>query len=645
MSYSQIEKKMSPSSGADYNFGTSVVIDGYFAAVGEPSNTKTYLYKRSINGTWESMIPGGISMRGNSLAMYGDYLVVGDTVSREVKIYNKNTTADNPLQTKAEASIPGFGGSVAISENYLIIGASESDSNKGSVYIYKKTATDIWGAYSGNPITLTASEENGYFGCSVTTNDTSIIVGAKGDNQKTGAVYVYIKNTDTNLWELTQTILASDGAINDEFGVSVSASGNYFVVGARYKDSSSGDINSGAAYVYKYTTTWYEVDKLSGIDENNPAGDHFGESVYINGDYIIIGSPAARNIGVADVFYKKRGWGHLKKITGGDSSSEDNFGNAVSISGRFLIVGGAYNDEAASNAGAVYLYDDPPVRLRLAQEFDVNAEYLPSKATVYLKRVGKNNSDYWGIYNTTKTVIDATNFLTITSKDNIVIFSDELDDFTGNGYMILKDSSFSNFSVINYPIRAIQSDTYNLWIRCLSSNSERFKADILIDGEISKTIDQVVNNPSIPEWAWVNTTIVLPDTREHVLGIRIKEDEAAIDKLYIEADSTIPYGEGPDYIISPYLTIHMQVYNSGEAPVSSLYMYDYKNTITQVVQDDWYNFDIRVLDDNHGYTSMSDFEGSYYLVMSSSGSTHDNFVVWELVDNDEYNISPSAIKF
>jgi hypothetical protein len=32
-------------------------------------------------------------------------------------------------------------------------------------------------------------------------------------------------------------------------------------------------------------------------------------------------------------------------------------------------------------------------------------------------------------------------------------------------------------------------------------------------------------------------------------------------------------------------------------------------------------------------------------VMSVSGSNTSNFIVWELVDNDEYNAPSSAIKF
>jgi len=534
-----------------------------------------------------------------------------------------------------------FGDAVAISDDYILIGGQGADSDKGDAYLYIKGTGATWVAYSGNPITPSTRTANDFFGCAVAIDGDDLIIGAQGNNNTTGAVYIFRKNDETDLWEETQKILASDGAGNDQFGESISASGSYFVVGASFAESVAGDVNSGAVYVYKYGTTWYEVDKLTGTDESSYEGNHFGESVDINGDYIIVGSPDARNIGVVDVFYKKRSWGHLKKILGSDSLSNDNFG-AVGVSGRFIIVGAP--GEGVN--GSIYFYEDPPVRLKLAQEFEVNGEYLPSKASIYLKRVGQNTTNYWPVYNTSKTVIDATNFSTIDYGTNITTFADGISSFTGNGYMISMGKKASTFTTVNYPVRAVVPDTFNLWMRCISTDSVVFKADILIDGVISKTINETIANPSIVEWTWIRVPLVLPDTREHILGIKIKEKGSAIDKIYIDTSDSIPYSEGPDYGESPYLTIHMKVYDSdGGTPNDALYIYDYKNSITQVVQSDWYNFNINVLDASQGYTMASNFNGNYFLVMLCSGTTYDNFIVWEMTDNDEYMTLPSAFIF
>ncbi len=636
-------------SGATIDFGQEVAMRGYYAITSDDS-ISSYFYRRNLDGVWSEInsftMGGATTSFGDALDIGNEYFIAGDPAhtgsTGRAGVFAISAPSTLIQTFTGVAAADSFGDAVAISDDYILIGGQGADSNRGDVYLYIKGTGAIWTAYSGNPITPALRTANDYFGCAVAISGDALIIGAEGDNNKTGAIYIFEKNDETELWEESQKLLASDGNINDQFGEAISASGVYFVAGASLAESADGDINAGAAYVYKYGTSWGEVDKLVSVDETTPEGDHFGESVDINGDYIIIGSPEARSTGVADIFYKKRSWGHLKKIVGSDSLVDDTFGTAVSISGRFALVGAP----TESTNGAIYYSEDPPVRLRLAQEFEVNGEYLPSKASTYLKRVGENTSNYWPIYNTSKTVIDATNFSTIDVGTNIVTFKDSLSSFTGNGYMYLNSDRSSTFSTINYPVTAIVPDTFNLWIRCLATISTTFQIDVLIDGVKTKTVDGFTSEPSALEWVWINTTIVLPDTREHILGIKIKENGVAIDKIYIDASNDTPFSEGPDYGESPYLTIHMKVYDfSSESPNNSLFIYDYKNSRDQVVQSDWYNFNINVLDNNHGYTSASNFAGNYFLVMSSSGTTHDNFVVWEMADNDEYMTLPSAFRF
>jgi hypothetical protein len=648
MAYNQVQKI---EGSAAANFGKKVAINGYYSIIADDSGNG-YLYKRNINGIWEEestfTIGGAGATFGNALDIGNEYFVVGESgyssSTGRVGVYAINDPG-TLIQTLSSSSLvagDNFGDAVTISDDYILVGAYGADSSRGDVYLFIKDTGSTWIEYSGNPITSSNRMINDLFGGAVAINNDDLIVGAEGDNNKTGAIYIFRKNEETELWEQSQKIFASDGYYNDQFGESISASGNYFIAGASLTESSTGDANAGNAYIYKYENTWYEIDKLIGTGESTYVVNHFGECVDINGNYIIVGSPLARTTGVADVFYKKRSWGHLKKIIGDDSELEDIFGTAVGISGRFVIVGAS----SSGVNGAVYYYEDSSARLRLAQEFSVNGEYLPSKASIYLKRAGQNSSNYWAIYTAVKTVIDATNFSTLTYGDNIITFSDTLPDFTGNGYMISMDDTYSTFSSVNYPIRAIAASTFNLWIRCISTISDIFQTDILLDGKVIKTINETISDPSVAEWSWVNTTIVLPDNREHILGISIKNNGAAIDKICIDSSDAVPYSEGPDYGESPYLTVHMQIYDSiGESPNSALHMYDYKNSITEIVQSDWYNFDINVLDANHGYTSKIDFVGNYFLVLSCSGTAPTNFVVWEMMDNDEYMTSLSAFRF
>ena len=71
-------------------------------------------------------------------------------------------------------------------------------------------------------------------------------------------------------------------------------------------------------------------------------------------------------------------------------------------------------------------------------------------------------------------------------------------------------------------------------------------------------------------------------------------------------------------------------------------MYDFKNSIDEIKQTDWYNFDISGWD--IGTEDFLDYSEKIALVLSSSGISNSNFVIWELVPNDEYMALPSALK-
>jgi len=82
-------------------------------------------------------------------------------------------------------------------------------------------------------------------------------------------------------------LTAIDGATADQFGISVSISGDYAIVGARNDDDNGTD--SGSAYSFlRSGGTWPQKDKQLASD--GAAGDDFGVSVSISGDYAIVGA-------------------------------------------------------------------------------------------------------------------------------------------------------------------------------------------------------------------------------------------------------------------------------------------------------------------------------------------------------------------
>lgn len=170
-----------------------------------------------------------------------------------------------------------FGWSVGMSTNgnSVIVGAYLTDSAKGSAYVYG------WNGAQWVETKLTASDGviGDDFGWSVamSANANSVVVGAYRADSNKGSAYVF--GWDGTHWGEIKKLIASDGAVSDDFGISVatSASGNSVIIGAAFDDSSK-----GSAYFYSWDGIEWAERKLTASD--GVAGDDFGRSVALNGD-------------------------------------------------------------------------------------------------------------------------------------------------------------------------------------------------------------------------------------------------------------------------------------------------------------------------------------------------------------------------
>jgi len=278
-----------------------------------------------------------------------------------------------------------FGGFVAISEEIAVVGAASDSDNEfqaGSVYIFKRTGTS-WAEETELHASDGASED--HFGISVAISGDYVVVGASGDDDnglRSGSAYVF-KRTGTS-WTQETILLASDGDGTDAFGISASLSGDYAVLGASHNDESGKDV--GAAYVFKRSgTSWMEEAKI--LSSDGAESDLFGYSVSVSDDYAIAGAPYhtgnARRSGAAYVF-KRDGtsWTQEAKLLASDGAALDWFGISVSISGDYTIVGAQFNNGNGSGSGSAYVYSGfaPTVgveseRISLPAEFALSQNY------------------------------------------------------------------------------------------------------------------------------------------------------------------------------------------------------------------------------------------------------------------------------
>jgi len=297
-------------SGAAYVFkrsGTNWIQQAYL----KPSNTATNAHFGArvaisagtivVSATGEQSGASGVNGNQSDRTMPGSgaaYVFVQDGTNWVQQAYLK-------------ASIPtpyaGFGLSVALSENSLIVGANEA--NSGAAYIFVRNGTN-WSQQAF--LKASNAEANDRFGDALTISGDTVVVGARWEDSASqvvngdqydnrapqcGAAYVFVREgTD---WTQQAYLKAWKGQANDSFGSSVALNGNTLVVGAYAENGGSNGINgdpeavggfdSGAAYLFvRQGTNWRQE---AYIKTSAPGvGADFGWSAAISGDTVIIGA-------------------------------------------------------------------------------------------------------------------------------------------------------------------------------------------------------------------------------------------------------------------------------------------------------------------------------------------------------------------
>jgi len=276
------------------HFGHSVDIDGDVIIVGAPygdygSGDTGYAIAYQRGPTFWSYLsalepePDSVDdLFGWSVAIDGDTAVVGSprdngmgTDAGAFYIF----TRDNPSYVKwmAGASEAGseFGASVDIAGGYIIAGAPLDDNaggtDAGMAMVYYK---DLTGWHYNRTLACSDPETSNRFGCSVSTNGTTTMVGAflydVTSYPNAGLVDVFTRSGSgsTGVWPLTQTLTSPQPNDNDNFGVAVSVDGAFALVGAHWDDSYAGSV-----HVYRCVSgTWTLLQKMTPLPGDSLAG-------------------------------------------------------------------------------------------------------------------------------------------------------------------------------------------------------------------------------------------------------------------------------------------------------------------------------------------------------------------------------------
>ena len=221
--YGQVAKLTASDAGFDDNFGRSVAIAGGTIVVGA---------------------------RGHGYYDYGAAYVFRTTDGWTTHTEFKLTAAD-------AGEDDHFGCSVAIDGNTVVVGAYDDVNNAASqwssAHVFR---TDDGGATYVEVARLTPEAEYDGFGVSVAISGETVVVGAYRKEAHRGAAYVYRPSDDGATYSQVAKLVPADAANIDKVGWSVAIDGGTVVVGAPEDDD--GGSESGSAYVFEDESGWWD---------------------------------------------------------------------------------------------------------------------------------------------------------------------------------------------------------------------------------------------------------------------------------------------------------------------------------------------------------------------------------------------------
>jgi FG-GAP repeat protein len=390
------------SDGAAFDaFGWRVAVDGDTALVGayladvdgRPDEGAAYIFRREpTSGAWTEEAKLTVECDtvvaqtcgfGTSVAMLEGTALIGapdadpnDNVSQGAAYVfvrdpaNGEWTEEAKLVASDGAELDQLGIEVALAEGIALVGAPfatvDGVAGRGAAYLFERDAGSGTWVQRAKFSNAEGDEFDG-FGAAVSLSGQTALVGepfvAVGGNPVQGVVHVFERDAQGS-WTQQAHLVASDGALGDDFGAAAALSGDVALIGARGVDV-GGNAEQGAAYIFTRDTStgaWTERAKLFSSDGTSK--DFFASHVGLSGDIALIGAPTADAArGVAYVFEREPEseiWSQTARLDPPTPEEGAGFGTVAIADGRGLI--GAPRADVASmpDAGAAYLFTLEP---------------------------------------------------------------------------------------------------------------------------------------------------------------------------------------------------------------------------------------------------------------------------------------------
>ena len=242
------QAKLVDPTGAAPGFGHAVAISGDLAVVGDPSDStavpsggSVWVFERT-GANWALVAKrSGAWDYGASVAIDGTRLIVGDPATQTYQSVEGGYGSAEILTYAAgaltsEGFVIDFLGDKNDEFGYSVVAGSPG-ANRVFVFDFNGS---FWEEHSQ------LKDPAGDVGWSAAIDGDKILIGSPGKNSSTGRASLFVRSQ--NVWNLTATVTASDGAPGDRFGEVVALDGTSVAAVAPQADGLSPD--SGATYLF-----------------------------------------------------------------------------------------------------------------------------------------------------------------------------------------------------------------------------------------------------------------------------------------------------------------------------------------------------------------------------------------------------------
>ncbi len=286
------------------------------------------------------------------------------------------------VQLNPETTYDDFGWSVAIDNGTIVIGElldRTQGYRAGAVHIFELSSGD-WTRVAKLLPPFGIEDQN--FGFSVAIDVDTIVVGAPHwTSIGIGAAYAFNQGSG---WVnatagASEELPATDVSAGDLYGASVGISGDLAVVGASFdNDAIKGDGSGSITILDRSGGSWVVDEKLTASDGD--LNDGFGVTVAVSGSTVGAGAP--NNGGNFGSFYlfapTDTGWSEDVNMM---ASSTDRLGSSIALDGSTLLVGANHLGET----GEGLMFDVTGIVVPLPLDLDIKS-FTASPKGVRLSR-------------------------------------------------------------------------------------------------------------------------------------------------------------------------------------------------------------------------------------------------------------------